>query len=108
MDDGAVLMDEYGVSLSEAISQLRSELQEAIDAGDNARVRFAVDSINLDLEVAVNATKKADGKLSLWKVLSAGGSRERANSAKHRMTLTLKPRDTSLEQQEDTLIGDDT
>lgn len=100
-------VDEDGVSLSEAIAVLRAELQDAMEAGDGSRLRFGIDSIELELELAVNATKSADGKLSLWKVLSAGGSLAATSSAKHRMTLVLKPRDTSLDDPGDTLIGDD-
>lgn len=100
-------MNEDGVSLSQAIALLRAELQGAMMAGDGSRIRFGVDSVELELEVAVNATRSANGSLNLWKVVSAGGSREKSGSAKHRMTLVLKPRDTSLEDPDDTLIGDD-
>ncbi|MEO3779412.1 trypco2 family protein [Micromonospora sp. B11E3] len=107
MDDGTVLMDEYGVSLSTAIELLRSELQEALADGVDSQIRFTVDSIELELELVVDASRDASGKLSLWRVLSVGGERKNNNSATHRMTLTLKPRDMSLPVSTETLIGDD-
>ncbi|MET8308817.1 trypco2 family protein [Micromonospora sp. NPDC005173] len=107
MDDGTVLMDEFGVSLSTAIGLLRSELQEALADGTDSQIRFAVDSIELELELVVDATRDVSGKLTLWRVLSAGGGRKHTDTATHRMTLTLTPRDTSLPMSKETLIGDD-
>ncbi|WFE41862.1 trypco2 family protein [Micromonospora sp. WMMD998] len=107
MDDGTVLMDEYGVSLSTAIGLLRSELTAALADGADSQIRFAVDSIELELELVVDAARDASGKLTLWRVLSAGGGRKHTNTATHRMTLTLKPRDTLLPASGETLIGDD-
>jgi hypothetical protein len=107
VEDGQVLMDQDGVPLSTAIALVRSELEEAIDAGRDAGVRFVAESIELELEMAIKATRKADGRLSLWKVLSVGGSKQHEATAKHRLKLVLKPRDTSLAAEDETLIGDD-
>ncbi len=104
--DGQLLMDQDGVSLSTAIALLRSELQDAIDAGERSRLRFSAESIELELEVTIKATRKADGKVSLWQVASAGGSRDSENAAKHRLKLVLTPKDMALPSAAKTLIGD--
>ncbi|MGW7356777.1 trypco2 family protein [Streptomyces sp. NPDC054802] len=101
------LPDEYGISLSDAMSHLRSELQESVEAGERERVRFSVDSITLELEVVAKATRDLNGKVTLWKVLTAGGGRKRENSGTHRITLNIRPLDTSLPSGQETLIGDD-
>src|SRR5437868_6909779 len=96
MEDGTVKLNEDGVALSTAIALLRSELQQALADGVDSHIRFAVDSVELELELAVDASRDANGKLSLWKVLSVGGGRKHTDSAKHRMKLTLKPKDMTL------------
>ncbi|MCU1679263.1 MAG: hypothetical protein JWQ81_2 [Amycolatopsis sp.] len=107
VDDDQVLMGQDGVPLSTAIAMLRSEIEEAIVAGRDARVRFVAESIELELEVGIKATRNADGKLSLWNVLSVGGSKQHEETARHRLKLILKPRDTSVGAEGETLIGDD-
>jgi Trypsin-co-occurring domain 2 len=106
-DNSLPMLDEYGVSLSAALALLRSELETAIDEGRNCAVRFSMESIEVELEVAVKATAKAEGKVGLWQVLSASGSRETADSAKHRLKLVLTPHDMSVAADTRTLIGDD-
>ena len=96
--------DEYGVSLPVAIGHLRAELAEAIEAGGGERIGFAVESIDLELEVAIKATRKGEAKASLWRVLSVGASREKSDAATHRVRLVLKPRDR--EAGGETVIGD--
>ncbi|MFI5592489.1 trypco2 family protein [Amycolatopsis sp. NPDC051758] len=106
-DSGQVLLDQDGVALSTAIELLRAELTEALDAGVDQRVKFIPESIELELELAVKATRKADGKVSLWKVVSFGGAKEFEASARHRLKLVLKPQDTTAPVGGETLIGDD-
>ncbi|GHJ47598.1 hypothetical protein Cs7R123_49400 [Catellatospora sp. TT07R-123] len=107
MDSDLALVDEYGVPLSVAIAQLREELQEAAIGGANERIRFSVESIHLNLEVVASATKGADGKVGLWKVLAVGSKHQVVDAPVHRVTLVLKPHDITLGGDGDTLIGDD-
>ncbi|KJK35944.1 hypothetical protein UK23_42505 [Lentzea aerocolonigenes] len=104
--DGQVLIDHDGIALSTAIELLRSELAESIEAGKNERIRFTAESIELELEITAKLTRKANGKVSLWKVMSVGAAREHEGAAKHRLKVLLKPHDTSLPQGAETLIGD--
>jgi hypothetical protein len=106
-DSGQVLMDDQGVSLSTAIALLRSELRDALEEGEGGRLRFGIQSIELELEIAIKVTKKAEGKINLWKVLSFGGGRDAENAAKHRLKLLLQPFDTTLPPGAETRISDD-
>lgn len=75
-----------GIGLSQAIETLRMELSEAQASGRDGEVRFALETVDLELSVAV--TKDANGKVG-WKILEAGGSvgTERTQTIR----LSLKP-----------------
>ena len=105
-DNGLVLIDEDGVSLSTAIELLRAELTRAMRAGEHERVRFLPEKVEVELELTAKVSKKANGSVSLWKVVTAGGSRQDDQTARHLLRLTLKPRDTSLTTEDDMLIGE--
>jgi hypothetical protein len=98
--------DAFGVPLSAAIRHLRAELKEAMEEGKENDLKFAVSSIELELNMVIDTRRKMEGKFSLWKV-SAGGGRENGKSETHRMTLSLKPHNASLPVGTETLIGDD-
>lgn len=66
-------MDQGVVGLAAAIDALRRELTEAMDAGQDQRMQFQVDPVELTVQAAV--TKDASGKLG-WKILELGGKRE--------------------------------
>jgi Trypsin-co-occurring domain 2 len=93
------------VSLADAIRHLRLELQDALNDGRSERLRFLVESVELELTVGVSDTAKAEGSVSMWRVLSIGASAQTAISASHKIVLQLKPRDT-FSDDESTLIGD--
>lgn len=75
-----------GIGLSQAIETLRLELSEAQASGRDGEVRFGLETVDLELSVAV--TKDANGKVG-WKILEAGGSvgTERTQTIR----LSLKP-----------------
>ena len=75
-----------GIGLSQAIETLRLELSEAQASGREGEVRFELETVDLELSVAV--TKDANGKVG-WKILEAGGS----VGTEHTQTirLSLKP-----------------
>lgn len=106
-DDYGVIMDEHGLPLNTAIAQLRTELLQAIDSGAKERLQFEVESIEIELEIVAKVVKKGEAKLSLWRVLTAGVSKEYTDAAKHRLKLTLAPRDTSQADDTNVRIGDD-
>lgn len=75
-----------GIGLSQAIETLRQELSDAQASGRDGEVRFALETVDLELSVAV--TKDANGKVG-WKIIEAGGSvgTERTQTIR----LSLKP-----------------
>ncbi|MGW5049802.1 trypco2 family protein [Actinokineospora sp. NPDC004072] len=105
-DNGLVLMDEDGISLSTAVELLRAELAEALAAGEGERVRFVPERVEVELEITAKVSKKGNGSVSLWKVATIGGSRQNDQTATHRLRLTLRPRDMTLSTEDDMLIGD--
>jgi hypothetical protein len=79
------------LALADAISQLRSEIDRAIDGGRGERVQFVLGPVELELnvELSMKGGAKADAK---WVVVSFGvdGGAERKSS--HKVKLTLTPR----------------
>ncbi|MGW4057512.1 trypco2 family protein [Amycolatopsis sp. NPDC004747] len=102
--DEPLAMDEYGVSLEVALSRLRAELQEAMVAGENERIRFVPESVEVELEIVAKKTRSANGNVKMWAV-SVGGSGANERSATHRLRLKLKPRDMSLADPEQIMLG---
>jgi hypothetical protein len=80
------------VPLADAITNLRSELQKAIAAGDGEQLRFELDEVVLELNVSFATSGHADAKVGLWTVLTTGVSADHSRGSTHRLTLTLSPR----------------
>ena len=68
-------VSELDVPLASAIEVLRGELVEAIRAGEDREIQFALGPVELELEVALE--KKVDGQAGIasW-LVSVGGRRE--------------------------------
>jgi hypothetical protein len=79
------------VGLAEAIRALRTELSEAIQAGEDEQLRFVLGVVELDLEFVVEQTKGVDGGIRFW-VVSVGGKAEHRSTATQRVRLSLTPR----------------
>ena len=89
-----------GIGLSQAIETLRQELSEAQASSREGEVRFGLETVDLELSVAV--TKDANGKVG-WKILEAGGSvgTERTQTIR----LSLKPLSGAAASKETTAGG---
>jgi hypothetical protein len=61
-----------GIELATLLASLRSEIGRAQLASAGGDVRFRVDSIDLELQVAVEKTAEADAGVRFW-VVSMGG-----------------------------------
>jgi hypothetical protein len=96
------------VPLAQAIKELRAQLLQAIDAGKDEPLRFELDSVVLELQVALTTSGSAEAKVGLWSVLTLGASGDHSRGTTHRLTLTLSPRLADARPGEKTLIGDDT
>lgn len=94
--------DPPGVGLSDAIDQVRAELEQAIKDGEHSEVAFRAGPVELEFEVAFTRNGSIDGGFQL-SVLSFGAKRERSSTATHRVKVVLTPTDR---QGHDKLIGD--
>jgi hypothetical protein len=80
-----------GVPVAKAIEALRSELEAAIDAGKDSRLRFEATAIEVELQATVTLGTDAEAGVKWWLVnASAKASAERAVTQVIRMTLTPK------------------
>ena len=78
------------VELASALEVLRSELEEAWEAGQGKRIRFRVSAITLTLQAVARWEREVGGKLR-WYVLEAGGGAKSAEEATQTLVLTLSP-----------------
>lgn len=76
-----------GVELAAAIEALRSALVRAWMNGENSRVRFKLEPVELTVQVGVTRTGKGSAGIR-WHVLSLGG--ERAREVENTQTLKLQ------------------
>jgi|1185.fasta_scaffold1374961_1 hypothetical protein len=86
-------MGETTIGLADAIENLRQELTEATRQGQDQRLRFKIDDIELELAVAIVREGGGEGKLS-FKVLGSGaevaGKGRFGQNDIHRIKLSLK------------------
>ncbi|MGW3788170.1 trypco2 family protein [Micromonospora chokoriensis] len=88
-------MDTKYLPLSQAIGELRTELLAAIDKASGEDLKFAVNGIEVELQVVATTTLRAETGGSLWGIITAKGAAEYAGAATHKVTLSLKPRSSS-------------
>jgi hypothetical protein len=74
--------DPIGVGLAEAIGQVRSELERAIEEGAQSAVAFRAGPVELQFEVAFTRTGSVKGGFQL-SVLSFWGQKDRSSAATH-------------------------
>lgn len=78
-----------GVPVAQAIEALRSELEEAMDAGEGSRLRFEASTIDVELQATVTLGAETGAGVKWWLVdASARGSAERVTTQTIRLTLT--------------------
>jgi hypothetical protein len=78
------------VPLTEMIEELRVQLQASANASRGKGLRFAVDKVELELQVAVGEASEGGGGLTFW-VLDASGKRAVSEQLTHTFKLTLRP-----------------
>lgn len=92
-------------TVAEVIRQLRQELLAAVEAGEGQNLRFAIEELQLEMQVLVTkgASAKAGGKggVRFW-VLNAEASAEAQgkyeSSRLQKVTLKLKPKTSGDEE----------
>jgi hypothetical protein len=79
------------VPLAAMICGLRSELEEAASAGEDADLVFGLGPIELELETAVTRDGGIEAGIKFW-VLTLGGRAGKATERTQRVKLVLSPR----------------
>jgi hypothetical protein len=80
-----------GVPVAKALEALRSELEAAMDAGKDSRLRFEATAIEVELQANVTLGTDIEAGIKWW-LVNAGvkGSAERATTQIIKLTLTPK------------------
>lgn len=79
---------EGGLQLSQMISALREELEQAQLGSEDANLRFGISGVELEATVQVSKDWEGRGGVRFW-VIEAGGSRTHGNSTSQRIKLDL-------------------
>ncbi|GLW35052.1 trypco2 family protein [Actinoplanes regularis] len=79
------------VELAELVGQLRSALTDAMNAGNDADLRFELGPVELELTVGVNKEVRPGAKVRFW-VVELGAEGTMSSQALQRIKLTLDPR----------------
>lgn len=84
--------DEQGADpeLSDALIALRRSLLRAQSDGDDSRIKFHIDHVDLTMQVSVTRTVKGAGGIK-WHVLSLSGERSREQEGVQTLSLRLTP-----------------
>lgn len=78
------------IELSDLIRDLRHELAEAVRSAPPDGLRFALGSIEVEVEVAVENRTDGRGGIRFW-VLELGGDASRTSASTQRIKLSLHP-----------------
>lgn len=80
------------IGLADAVRGVRAELRTAMAEGEDERVRFDVDEIEMEFAVEVRRDARADGGVRVW-VASIGASSGESTATTHRLRVTLSATD---------------
>jgi hypothetical protein len=84
------MKSEDGIALTDAVSELRSELERAITSAQDARLKFEAIDVTMEFQVGITRSKEGSGGLKFW-VLELGGGLARSDAETQTVTLNLKP-----------------
>jgi len=79
------------IELASVIRDLRTELEQAVVAGDGAALRFELGPIELEVSVAVEQSATAGAKVRFW-VVEAAADGTIGTTGTQRIKLTLTPK----------------
>ncbi|MEU1482563.1 trypco2 family protein [Streptomyces sp. NPDC005752] len=91
------------IELAELLASLRSEISRARLDADGKDVRFRINSIDLELQVAVEKSAEAKAGVRFW-VVSLGGGGSAKSAQTHTVKLSL---DAETGEGDPVLTGDD-
>jgi hypothetical protein len=84
------MKSENRIALTDAVSELRSELERAITEAQGARLKFEAIDVTMQFHVGVTRSREGSGGLKFW-VLELGGGLARTDTETQTVTLNLKP-----------------
>jgi hypothetical protein len=87
---------EGAIPLAEALQSLRDQLERAQDLAKDKRLKFEVQTIEVEFNATLSREISAEGGIrALWEVLTAKASAKVQQKELQRLTLTLNLRDGS-------------
>jgi hypothetical protein len=89
------MQPEY-LPLAEAIGELRNELMMAVDNAAHEDLKFAVECIEIEMQVVATNTLKGEAGGTLFGVLTLKGGADHARAATHKVKLVLRPETSSV------------
>lgn len=92
------------IELADVVGAVRDGLVEAASRGAGKELRFELGEIHMEFMVEVRRDARAKGGVKAW-VADAGAEAGVSTSRTHKVSFTLKPRDTATGR--DWLIADD-
>ena len=99
------MTSEGQIPLATAIRALRHELIEAVAEGEGESVRFALGTVELELQLEVSKEGSGDVGIKFW-VISVGGKRTTSSASTHTVRLSLTPiRETAGGQESPVIVG---
>lgn len=78
------------IGLSEAVNTIRDELDQLRREATSEGIRFGVDTVEVEFEVAVTRNGGVDGKVRVW-VVEAGVNASLEKITTHRVKVALAP-----------------
>jgi hypothetical protein len=95
---------ESAAELADVIRQLRSELQAAMQAGEDELLRFEAGPVELELTIGVEKAAGSAAKVRFW-VLDVGADARLASALTQRIKLTLRPRVVGMPDRDPLIQG---
>jgi hypothetical protein len=79
------------VSVEDAITDLRTQLQKAAAAGANESLRFIPKSVEVELLIKLSTAAEVKAGAKLWSIFDFSASGKIADETTHKVKLTLEP-----------------
>lgn len=78
------------IPLHEMLQTLRQELQASMVSAVGQELKFRIEAVDLELQVAVSKTSGGKGGIKFW-VINAAGEHKRDHKQTHTIKLKLQP-----------------
>ncbi len=99
------MSDDVRIPLASAIEALRCELVDAVRSSEGEEIRFALGTVELELQVEVEKKVEGQGGIKFW-LVSLGGGGSRSAGATQTIKLSLMAtRDTPQGPESPVLVG---